>query len=87
MGGADLFRFASSSMIMDAVEGSLVLSRVPKTNFRWGRRSSGVSGITETDVDSATAGERSSDSGLGVPEDGVVRGKGDSWDGGWFFFF
>ena len=59
-GGADLFLLvARSSIIMDAVEGSVVLSRVPKTNVRWGRRCSGLSGVATADVDAAGTGEGS----------------------------
>ena len=58
-GGADLFRLSSSSVIMDAVQGSVVLSRVPKTNVRWGWGCSGVSGVAAADVDSARASGRS----------------------------
>ena len=56
--GRDLFwlLFARSSITMDAVKGSCVLSRVPKTNVSWGWGCSGVSGVTTADVDSAGTG-------------------------------
>ena len=81
LGGADLFLFASLSIIMDAVQGSVVLSGVPKTNGRRSWGCSGVSGVTGADVDPARTGVRSNESGSGtLRPGGCVVDEGDDFE-------